>query len=264
MGRDGKDDESAEKHGLFRLHPGETDAYDADDFQTEYGPFYVHHFFWAILISRSIVAVHGLGGHAFKTWTNTDGHLWLRDSLPSHVPHARIMTYGYDSSLKFSPSRANINDFASELAARLDLERGHAAERHRPVIFICHSLGGVVFKELLINMSLQEERYKNLAKSVSGVIFLGCPHRGSRVASPAQVLSKIINFATLGRGIRSSLLKTLEKSSEQLQDISRKAVQLLAPLAIVSFYETRLTNQVHVRLRTVSRRGNTTDWCGRS
>lgn len=159
------------------------------------------------------------------------------------------MTYGYDSALKFSPSRANIHDFANELAVRLDLERGDAAERNRPVIFICHSLGGVVFKELLITMSLQAERYKNLVKSVSGVIFLGCPHRGSRVASPAQILSKIINVATLGRAIRSDLLKALERSSEQLQDISQKAVQLLAPLTIVSFYETKLTNQLYVRLR---------------
>ncbi len=247
MGKEEKDQEIAEKHGLFRLHPGEKDSYDATDFQTEYAS--THPLLLSTkLMTYSIVAIHGLGGHAFKTWTNTDGHLWLRDSLPSHVPQARIMTYGYDSSLKFSSSRAKINDFASELATRLDLERGDAAERHRPIIFICHSLGGVVFKELLITMSLQAERYKNLAKSVSGVVFLGCPHRGSRVASPAQVLSKIINVATLGRAIRSSLLKTLERSSEQLQDISRKAVQLLAPLTIVSFYETRLTNQVYVSL----------------
>ncbi|TQV91653.1 ankyrin repeat protein [Cordyceps javanica] len=227
----GKEDEAnrfAEKHGLFRLHPAEHDSYDAIDYQTD------------------IVALHGLGGHAFKTWTNSDGHLWLRDSLPSHVPRSRIMTYGYDSSFKFSSSRAKIVDFASELATRLDLERGHVAERHRPLIFICHSLGGVVFKELLITLSLQTERYQNLAKSVSGVIFLGCPHRGSRIASTAQLLSKIINAATLGRGVRTDLLKALERSSEQLQEISRKAVRLLAPLTIVSFYETRLTNKAYI------------------
>jgi hypothetical protein len=47
---------------------------------------------------KSIVAVHGLGGHREKSWTyekDEERVLWLRDFLPIYVPDARIVTFGY-------------------------------------------------------------------------------------------------------------------------------------------------------------------------
>ena len=65
---------------------------------------------------HSVVAITGLGGHAFGSWlsrTSTkrpvDRPMWLRDFLPQRFPNARIMTYGYDS-LKES-NGANITDY---------------------------------------------------------------------------------------------------------------------------------------------------------
>jgi hypothetical protein len=55
----------------------------------------------------SIVAIHGIGAHPDKTWcknvsTNENEQRyvnWLKDveMLPSVVPNARIMRYGYES-----------------------------------------------------------------------------------------------------------------------------------------------------------------------
>jgi hypothetical protein len=47
--------------------------------------------------------VHGLNGKARETWEDEQsGVLWLEDFLPETMPDARIMTFGYDSSLLLS------------------------------------------------------------------------------------------------------------------------------------------------------------------
>ena len=43
------------------------------------------------------MAVHGLNGHREKTWTVNNVN-WLCDLLPSEVPNARIMSWGYDAN----------------------------------------------------------------------------------------------------------------------------------------------------------------------
>ena len=65
---------------------------------------------------HSVIAITGLGGHAFGSWQSNistersiDRPMWLRDFLPREFPNARIMTYGYDSNLK--ESDANITDY---------------------------------------------------------------------------------------------------------------------------------------------------------
>jgi hypothetical protein len=160
----------------------------------------------------------------------------LRDSLPVHAPGARIMTFGYNSAVVFNASRSGISDFAVDLGARLDHIRRRPEEKKRPLIFICHSLGGIVFKSLLVLESIKSSL---LAQSICGVVFLGCPHRGSRTAGPAKIFSSMINAASFGRGVRKDLIKALEVSSTQLSDISRLAVTCMAKIPIVSFYETR-------------------------
>ena len=66
---------------------------------------------------HSVIAITGLGGHAFGSWRSRipieypiDRPMWLRDFLPKEFPNARIMTYGYDSSLRQS-NGANITDY---------------------------------------------------------------------------------------------------------------------------------------------------------
>jgi hypothetical protein len=70
-----------------------------------------------------IVAVHGLGGDAYKTWTHDNGTLWLRDSLLKDLPSARVFTYGYDSTFVFSRGTSTLRDFARGLLEDVRSER---------------------------------------------------------------------------------------------------------------------------------------------
>lgn len=73
--------------------------------------------------------------------------MWLRDFLPQQIPHARIMSFGYDSVLLFSKSTSDVGTFAEQLLESL-LSRRMNVPDTRPIIFICHSLGGIVVKKV--------------------------------------------------------------------------------------------------------------------
>lgn len=100
-----------------------------------------------------IVALHGLNGHWEKTWQSDKptskggGAMWLRDFLPQQIPHARVMSFGYDSVLLFSKSTSDVGTFAEQLLESLLSRRMNVPET-RPIIFICHSLGGIVVKKV--------------------------------------------------------------------------------------------------------------------
>lgn len=118
----------------------------------------------------SVVAVHGLGGNAIDTWTHPKSNaFWLRDFLPRQIPDARVMTFGYNAAAAFGQSTADVLDYAKsllsslidkreELEVRLDTrqfpkltvmeELTTGQEKDRPLIFIAHSLGGIVVKQV--------------------------------------------------------------------------------------------------------------------
>ena len=75
----------------------------------------------------SIIAVHGLNpknkkNHAERTW-ESEGKLWLRDFLPKQLPRARILLYGYNSSVGFQSSAAGVREQAQNLLNGLWIQR---------------------------------------------------------------------------------------------------------------------------------------------
>ena len=162
--------------------------------------------------------------------------MWLRDSLPTLIPHARIMTFGYDSVVFMGHSSSNITDFAIDFLERIRLSRQTSAEKNRDIVFICHSLGGIVCKKALI-IAHERPDYRPILECVRGVVFMGTPHRGSELATLAKSLGNIINAAFLSKQVRSDLLDNLKKSSSTLAEVSKSCVYRLASIRIVSFYE---------------------------
>lgn len=99
----------------------------------------------------SIVAVHGLGGDWEETWTDPDSdRLWLRDFVPEQFSDLRFRawSYGYDSTTALSKTVAETDDAAIALVDAIHGERRQDASRRKPIIFIAHSLGGIIVKRV--------------------------------------------------------------------------------------------------------------------
>ncbi|CCA76820.1 hypothetical protein PIIN_10806 [Serendipita indica DSM 11827] len=96
-----------------------------------------------------IIAIHGLDGHRERTWTAENGILWLRDLLKADIPNARILAYGYDADTRSREciSTQKIYQHADKLLKSLSRQRRD--HPRRPIIFIAHSLGGIVLKQVI-------------------------------------------------------------------------------------------------------------------
>lgn len=109
-------------------------------------------------IDVDIIAVTGLAGHAFGSWSTANQRLWLRDFLPRDIPQARILLYGYNSRIVNSQSRSILADFSSNFIAKFNAMRAHSHSENRPVIFIGHSLGCLMIKEVLVDLGSYFDR----------------------------------------------------------------------------------------------------------
>jgi hypothetical protein len=88
----------------------------------------------------------------------------------------------------------------------------------RPIIFVAHSLGGLVLKSALIHSDAARQgalaEHRSIKLSTHGILFMGTPHQGGNGVQLGQFL---VNLASLFVAADDRLLKHLERDSEWLQ-----------------------------------------------
>ncbi|TVY39322.1 putative ankyrin repeat protein [Lachnellula occidentalis] len=204
-----------------------------------------------------IIALHGINGDAYTTFTGpVSQNLWLRDFLPRSFPGARIYTFGYDARVLFSLATGDIGTFANNLLEdvwRVRVERG---EKRRPIIWIVHSMGGLVVKKrketvakstkALTIASNDPTRYGDIHSSTTSILFMATPHRGSDHAASLGAIAEIANWplaGTLSRfkgKVRDDLIRGLEKDSPAIKRIAEEFREL-GGLKFFSFVEMNRT-----------------------
>ncbi|TGO57714.1 hypothetical protein BOTNAR_0196g00150 [Botryotinia narcissicola] len=224
------DTEPSERFGLFHLNPVPVPPKNGES------PYRI-----------DIVALHGIKGDAFKTWTekNEDGvkNLWLRDQLPNELPGARIFSFGYDANVLFSRGTGTIEDFATALLEDLLRERSTDKHRKRRIIFVCHSMGGIVVKKALIR-AFNVKLYRNIFELTSAILFLATPHMGSDETKLPLLISKFANgllalpMRFSGR-VRDELITPLSRGSSVLIETQDefKRLKLYDGIRVASFLE---------------------------
>ncbi|KAF2475988.1 uncharacterized protein BDR25DRAFT_278738 [Lindgomyces ingoldianus] len=194
-----------------------------------------------------IVFVHGLTGDREKTWTAKNAPApWPQSLLPSKVPNARVLTFGYDAYVvdwKGVVSKSRIGNHAMNLLTSVATYRENDDTNERPIIFVCHSLGGLVCEDALsLAQQRPEKHLRNILNYTRGIVFLGTPHHGSGLAQWAERLAKTIGVL---KQTNPNILEVLKSDSEVLarvQDgfhtmVRSRNLERLPPIEITCFYE---------------------------
>ncbi|OIW33004.1 hypothetical protein CONLIGDRAFT_570241, partial [Coniochaeta ligniaria NRRL 30616] len=180
-----------------------------------------------------IVFVHGLNGGRLSTWT-MNGVLWPQSLLLPKIPNARILTFGYNADLTMNTSTYGMRDHATKLLSSLRDKREEPDELHRPIIFVCHSMGGLIVKQALLTASI-DQQYLLISQHTQGVVFMGTPHRGSDLAKWGSLLATVAKVAFLSP--KKEFLDNLHKNRKELIELSEDFIKIAAKYAFKSFYE---------------------------
>ena len=78
--------------------------------------------------------------------------------------------------------------------------------------------------------------YEDIVKSVSSIVFLSTPHRGTNLA---EVLNRILQVSFIASPMK--FIAELASGSQTLQKLNEQFRHVAPRLKIVSFYETRPT-----------------------
>ena len=191
------------------------------------------------------VAVHGLRGHPLKSFTDAEtGCCWLRDLLPSSLPHCRVLSYGYGDLLSEVP--VSLYDIARELLSAL-AAYGHEQATKRPRIFICHSIGGLVVKRALIEARLYlSTDISDVYRYTIGLMFFGTLQRASSWADSRPILPKVLRAAGF-LTVNQDLLHQVKLDSGVLNEINQGFSHLAGKSMLIgSFYETQPTKPLGI------------------
>ncbi|OCK74802.1 hypothetical protein K432DRAFT_397795, partial [Lepidopterella palustris CBS 459.81] len=208
----------------------------------------------------SIVFVHGFTGHPERTWSQKreesreqhgqdNGHnerplksrkldlsapphqkgdrarkplYWPQDLIPTTVPNARVLTYGYDPiirhSIDYARNKSTFYDITWDFL--VELEAARRVQSSRPLLFISHSLGGIVIKEALLRSHSCQKFQKHLHsiyEFTAGMIFFGTPHAS---ADPRGLIQHVFGQLTRVEGFvaNEQIVNAFLPSKEQLKE----------------------------------------------
>jgi pimeloyl-ACP methyl ester carboxylesterase len=184
-----------------------------------------------------VIFVHGLGGNARSTWhpeERQDDNFWL-SWLSKDIEDVGIWSFGYEAEpSKFKGSAMPIFDQASNLLEWIEIK----GLGQKPLIFITHSLGGLLVKSML--NTAQTYRKQEIIEQTKGIVFLATPHTGSHLAN---LISKI---GTIARTTVS--VEELKSHSPQLRQLNEWYRENARNFGIVTkvYYETRPFNGILV------------------
>jgi triacylglycerol esterase/lipase EstA (alpha/beta hydrolase family) len=135
----------------------------------------------------SVVFLHGLGGDPDATWRHSNGFFWPYE-LAKDWNGVAVYSIGYPAEKACWSSGWPIAQAAVAVLDRLIADR-RLRSSNGPIVFICHSLGGLIVKKLILTAQSdrgQDSRKGAFLDRIVRVVFLATPHGGSVLATVAS------------------------------------------------------------------------------
>ncbi len=160
--------------------------------------------------SADVIFVHGLGGDPLATWqfggrSDQFWPKWLGEDLPS----IGVWSLGYEAApVKFMGHSMSIQDRAVNALALVEAQR----LGKNPTIFICHSLGGLLVKQMVRHsVEYPNAIADGLIRNIKGIVFLATPHSGSATATWSGRFLKLLS---------GPILSELTANNAQLRELN--------------------------------------------
>jgi hypothetical protein len=205
-----------------------------------------------------VVTVPCPGGDALKSWTR-DGLIsryfgapsmrdaeverqgpapsWVRQGIRREADVARILLYSHPDV----DEGTTLSDLASALLEELRITRsdddGNPASLQRPIIFIGHSIGGLVVKMALAKAA-RDTRYEDILRDCYGVAFFGTPHQGSSYFAIPGLASSIQSLLQLSKPLPTSITNDLRVGNHRLIHADEDFKAIAHDLRVWTMYET--------------------------
>lgn len=193
------------------------------------------------------------GGTTQEQPREHQGCYWPLDLIPNNFHNVRVITYAYDSHPShFYAAETNqmtITQHAQNLLQKLTNNRVDCLTR--PIIFVAHSLGGILVKDAIVQSERYDNHLKSLSQSSYAIFFFGTPHRGSSAARYGEILSNVVGALPGGPSMYKEVLRGLKPNGEKLSLVEGDFNQLLnrhipadEKIQIYSFQEGKPLNSV--------------------
>ena len=194
---------------------------------------------WSGRSRANVVFVHGLGGHAYDTWRRAPDDdsfwpLWLAED----VEGISVYTLAYAApASNWLGTAMPLQDRVGNVRARL---LATPSLQEAPITFICHSLGGLIVKQLLLDLHQQKDRSPEsaaLLDRVTQVVFMATPHTGSWQGTLLDRLRFLAWPSSIARVLVANdpTLRSINVSYRGLADERRNVLRHRV------FYETQST-----------------------
>lgn len=159
----------------------------------------------------AVVFIHGILSNGENAWVGAEGDSWPQLlHAESALSHASIYVYTYHTDL-FS-GNYTISDAVDDLKERFRLDAVH---RYKQILFVCHSMGGIVARKFLVS---READFSEPDRTI-GFFLVASPSLGSTYANW---------LGLLGDALGQSQAKVLKfsQSNQWLNDLDREFMNL--------------------------------------